>query len=318
VAATVAVSTYRRTERLTRLLHALAAQTLPSSRFDVVVYDDASGDGTADAARDLAATLPYPLRVLEGNVNRGPAFGRNQAWRAATADIVAFIDDDCVPDPDWLRAGLERFADPEVVAVVGRVEPAREQLANLGPYARTLSVHDARFFATANCFYRRSGLETSDGFDERFRRAAGEDTDLGLRVLAQGGRVDYAEDALVHHDIRPSELRAAASEAWRKWIDLALVVRKHPEIRATLLYCRLFWKPSHAWLLLAVAGAVGAAVLWPWLALLALPYLNHRVRTAPLARGMRAFAALPGAVLIDLLEIGTMIRSTIRYRTLIL
>jgi GT2 family glycosyltransferase len=112
-----------------------------------------------------------------------------------------------------------------------------------------LSAHDARFFATANCFYRRRALEQTDGFDERFRRAAGEDTDLGLRALALGGRAAYAADALVHHDVRPSEWRAAANEAWRKWIDLALVVRKHPEIRGTLLYRRVFWKRSHAVLL---------------------------------------------------------------------
>jgi GT2 family glycosyltransferase len=313
----VAVSTYRRLDQIERLLHALAEQSLPAAEFEVVVYDDGSADGTVDAIRALASHLPYSLRVHEGAVNRGPACGRNVAWRVATAPVIAFTDDDCVPQPDWLREGLAYFDDPQVVSTVGRVEPAPDQYADLGPFSRTLSVHDARFFATANCFYRRAALETADGFDERFRRAAGEDTDLGLRVLALGGRAAYAEEAVVHHDIRPSELRAAASEAWRKWIDLALVVRKHPEIRSTLLYRRVFWKPSHAFLLLAIAGAVGAA-FWPWAGAAVLPYLYFRVRRAPLAGGIRRVTTLPGALILDLLEVGTMVRSTLRYRTLIL
>ncbi|HWC35194.1 MAG TPA: glycosyltransferase [Mycobacteriales bacterium] len=313
----VAVSTYRRPDRIERLLHALAGQTLPATDFDVVIYDDASGDRTPDVIRQLIPTLPFPVRLLEGATNRGPASGRNEAWRAATAAVIAFTDDDCVPQPEWLRAGLGHFSDPDVVAVVGRVEPAPDQHDLLGPYSRTLSVHDARFFATANCLYRRAALEASGGFDERFRRAAGEDTDLGLRILAEGGRADYAEDAVVHHDIRASELRASAREAWSKWIDLALVVRKHPQIRRTLLYRRVFWKPSHAFLLLAIAAGI-AAGFWPWAALAALPYLDYRIRRQPLAGRLRRVTTFPGAVLLDVLELATMLRSTLHYRTLIL
>ena len=313
----VAISTYRRPDRVIRLLHALAAQAFPASDFEVVVYDDASGDTTVPTIRELAPRLPYSLRVLEGTQNRGPAAGRNQAWRAASAPVVAFTDDDCVPQPDWLSAGLRHFDDPDVVAVVGRVEPSPDQYDDLGPFSRTLSVHDDRFFATANCFYRRDALEASDGFDERFRRAAGEDTDLGLRVLANGGQSRYEPEAVVFHDIRPSELGASAREAWSKWVDLALVVRKHPQIRRTLLYRRVFWKKSHALLWLALLGAVGTVFL-PETALLAAPYLYYRVVNAPLAGRHRRLTTLPGAVLLDVLELGTMLRSTVRYRTLIL
>lgn len=297
-------------------MRALARQSLAAASFEVVVYDDASGDGTVESVRRLASELPYRLTVVEGSVNRGPAAGRNEAWRSARAGVIAFTDDDCVPDPDWLKAGLHHFGDPQVAVVVGRVEPSPDQYDALGPFSRTLSVHDAKFFATANCFYRRELLQASDGFDERFRRAAGEDTDLGLRVLAAGGRAEYAETAVVHHDIRPSDLRASAREAWSKWVDLALVVRKHPEIRQTLLYRRIFWKPSHAYLLVAIAAGVGAA-FWPWAALGVLPYLDFRIRRRPLAGGARRLTSLPGAVLLDVLELVAMARSSLRYGRLI-
>ena len=319
---TVAVSTYRRQAGLARLLDALSAQDLPPADFEVVVYDDASGDGTAELVRQRAATAKYQLRVIEGDHNMGPAHGRNAAWQAATAPLIAFTDDDCVPATDWLRNGMRHFAGPEVGAVVGHVEPAPSQLDNLGPFSRTLRVTDARFFATANCFYRRSVLEAASGFDERFRRAAGEDTDLGLRVTDAGCTAVFADNALVHHDIRRSEFRAAAREAWSKWVDLALVVRKHPSIRRTLLYRRLFWKKSHALLLAALVGVAVAATLRTPPAFLALffclPYLWHRLIEAPRSLGGAAFATLPGGFVVDLLEVFAMVRSSLRYRRLIL
>jgi GT2 family glycosyltransferase len=316
-AVTVAVSTYERPARMTRLLDALAAQTFPSADFEVVVYDDGSSAQSLETVRQAAATAPYRLRLIEGEVNRGPASGRNQAWRAATTPIVAFTDDDCVPTPAWLATGMAAFDDPAVAVAVGRITPAPDQEQLLGPFSRTMRAEDARFFATANCFYRRSALEAVEGFDERFRRAAGEDTDLGLRVLEHGGRAVFVADALVHHDVRPSELRAAAREARTKWIDLPLVVRKHPQVRRELMYRRVFWKKSHALLLLALAGAIAAA--WEPLTLIALaPYLWHRLWTEPLAHRSGRLRTFPGALLIDALEITTMVRGTLRYRTFVL
>jgi GT2 family glycosyltransferase len=298
------------------LLAALAAQDLPAVEFEVVVYDDASGDGTAELVRQHAKSMKCKVRLIEGERNMGPAHGRNTAWRAARAPLVAFTDDDCVPATDWLRNGSRAFSDPTVGAVVGHVEPAPDQLHLLGPFSRTLRVTDARFFATANCIYRRDALEAVDGFDERFRRAAGEDTDLGLRMIEVGWTAGYAADALVHHDVRASDLRAAMREAWLKWIDLALVVRKHPQIRNTLLYGRVFWKKSHALLLLAVLGAIASAFV-PWAGLLAAPYVYYRLWSLPLAGGLRRLTTFPGALLLDLLEVGAMLRGTARYRTLI-
>jgi GT2 family glycosyltransferase len=314
----VAVSTYERPDRVARLLEALGRQSIPATDFEVVMYDDGSSAASLETVRTLAAAAPFPLRLIEGGVNRGPATGRNHAWQATTAPIVAFTDDDCVPTPDWLSHALRAFDDPAVEVAVGRIEPAVDQLHLLGPFSRTMHATDARFFATANCLYRREALTSADGFDERFRRAAGEDTDLGLRVLERGGQAAFVNDALVHHDVRPSSLRAAAREAWAKWIDLALVVRKHPRVRRELMYRRVFWKKPHALLLLAVAGSIAAA--WEPLTLIAwVPYLWHRLRSAPLSHGwVGPVLTLPGALLIDAIEIVTMVRSTLRYRTFVL
>jgi GT2 family glycosyltransferase len=313
----VAVSTYQRKDRIARLIDALGKQSLSPTDFEVVVYDDASTDGTLALLRALAESTPFALRVVPGERNRGPASGRNVAWREGGAPVVAFTDDDCVPAPGWLAAGIAALEDPAVGVVVGKVEPAPDQAGNLGPFARTLRVDDARFFATANCFYRRDLLEAAGGFDERFRSAAGEDTDLGLRVQEGGARPIFVTEALVHHDVRPSEWSSAAREAWRKWLDLALVVRKHPQIRGDLLWGHVFWKKEHALLLLA-AAAVASAWTYPETLVAVVPYLYRKLRTAPISSGYGALTSLPGAIALDALEVGAMVRSSARYHCLIL
>src|SRR5205814_91015 len=80
----------------------------------VIVADDAACDETRrQVARWAARTCPAPAvrYVPVAGCAHGPAAARNRGWRAAAGEIVAFTDDDCVPAPGWLRAGLEAFCD---------------------------------------------------------------------------------------------------------------------------------------------------------------------------------------------------------------
>src|SRR4051794_26067559 len=91
---TVAVATRDRARRLGELLASLASQTLGVDRFEVVVVDDGSTDETPELLRreseNGGLNLSFEIREQSG----GPAIARNQAWRAGSADLVAFIDDD--------------------------------------------------------------------------------------------------------------------------------------------------------------------------------------------------------------------------------
>ena len=103
----VVVSTYNRPERLERLLASLRSQTLDASSYEVIVVDNGSSPGTATTL-DRERTRPgLTLKTVRHNLTRGPAGGRNSGWTLARAPLVAFIDDDCLADPDWLTAGLQ-------------------------------------------------------------------------------------------------------------------------------------------------------------------------------------------------------------------
>src|SRR5207248_10211948 len=94
----------------------------------------------------------------------GPAAARNAGWRAARGEVIAFTDDDTVPDPGWLRAGVAALESAD--AAWGRI---RVPLA-LPPtdYERNEAGLEAAEFATANAFCRRAVLEAVGGFDVGF------------------------------------------------------------------------------------------------------------------------------------------------------
>lgn len=315
---TVAVSTHGRAGLLPRLLAGLAAQTLPAGAFEVVVVDDGSPDGTAAVLEALVPQVPFALRVLRHERNRGAAAGRNTAWRAARAPIVAFTDDDCVPAPGWLEAGLAALESGGADVVVGRTEPDPTEAHWLErPFSRSLLVDTPRFFETCNIFYRRADLERLGGLDEAL--STGEDTDLGLRFTDAGARVAFVPEALVRHRVRPPDLRAHLREA-RRWSDLALVVRRHPAHRAELLVGRVFWKRTHPPTLVALTGLLAAAVTRSPRPLVLLAWwVVHRTLLDPACPGpRRRFLALPGALLTDAAEVEAMVRGSLRHRTLLL
>ncbi|MHB2023584.1 MAG: glycosyltransferase family 2 protein [Mycobacteriales bacterium] len=314
----VCVSTRNRAKLLPRLVDALEAQQVGPETFEVIIFDDASTDETPETLAALRSSRKLDLIPLRGEVQQGPAAGRNHAWRSARAPIIAFTDDDCVPSPWWLSVGLRAMKDARVIGV-GRVLPNPEQTDLLGPFSHTLWVDDSvvLWFATANVFYRRSDLEAVGGFDESFAHAAGEDTDLGLRVVESGARPRFLRHALVYHDVRARGLKAMLADQ-RRWADIPAVVARHPVLRRRGLHAGVFWQETHPRLLLLVAG-LALSHRDRRFALLAWPWLHYRTCVKPLCEGpRRRWVILPAALVLELNEMRHMISGSIRHRTIVL
>src|SRR5204863_1447520 len=118
----------------------LRAQTVGTGRFEVVIVDDASADGTRELLADAAQRGDLALTVLRHDRSRGPAAARNAGWRTARAPLVAFTDDDCRPSPGWLEAGLRALAATAngggEAIVQGLTEPDPDEAHRLGPFTR--------------------------------------------------------------------------------------------------------------------------------------------------------------------------------------
>lgn len=315
----VVVATHGRAALLPRLLRALEQQQ-GAPPFEVVVVDDASPDRTWQVLQDLATSSTVRLRVLRLPRNRGPATARNVGWRSSAAPFVAFTDDDCVPAEGWVAALATALRTADVAQ--GRTRPDPEQARDAGPFSRTLHVEqEDGFYQTCNVAYRRETLAPAGGFDEEFRHAAGEDTELAWRVIAGGARTTFVPEALVHHDVRPSDVWASLRDT-RRWGSVVLAVRKHPALRERL-HSRWFWRASHP---PALAAVVGLGLLacrrrgWPvGLALLA-PYVRHRTQTDPLPTlgPRRRVLLLPAALAVDAAEVCVCAAASVRQRRLLL
>lgn len=269
----VVVPTHRRVEGLRRLVKALSSQTLPAGQSEVVLVDDGSGRDIAAAIDQIAADAPLKIKVIHLDPGRGPAGARNAGWRAASSGLIAFTDDDCVPEPGWLEAGLAGFIDADVGVVQGRtVRPSDSPGYPYTPFTVIREVlAPSPWFEGCNIFYRRAALEEAGGFPERFGRfPCGEDTYLGWDVVDQGWQRAWAPDAVVEHELSERPWSWHLRFHWREG-ELVRLAAEHPNVRAW------FWrpwaiKPENAKFAAAALGAVGS-LRWRPALLATVPYL---------------------------------------------
>ncbi|MBX6312689.1 MAG: glycosyltransferase [Isosphaeraceae bacterium] len=224
--ASVVIPTYQRPRLLDRCLAAIAAQDFDPAAHEVIVVDDAASAATRRQVEGSAPWFRADLRYLPVNGRHGPAAARNIGWRAARGEIIAFTDDDCIPEPGWLRTGLATFG-PGVAAVAGRtIVPLPEEPTDYERNAARLEVAE---FITANCFCRREALERVGGFDERFAVAWREDSDLYFSLLERGDRIVRAPGAVVLHPVRPAPW-GISLRLQRNTVFDALLYKKHPAL----------------------------------------------------------------------------------------
>jgi len=203
---TVVIPTRDRPLMLERSVASVLASIGPHD--EVLVVESASRDPGATAAVARAAGVPCLTSAV------GASAARNLGWHAATADLVAFIDDDVFVAPAWAEA-LTTCADqhPEAAWIAGRIEvpegqsPEMRAVSTLkwtAPAALDASTPTGRCGHSANLTVRREALEAIDGFDELLgaggRLRAAEDVDLIDRLLATGRTGYYEPGALAWHD----------------------------------------------------------------------------------------------------------------------
>jgi len=315
-AVSVVVASHARPLRLRWLLNALEEQAFGEPWELIVVHDYDPG-----TARRVIDQHPLAQAGRLGHVAIEPGTGsparqRNIGWRAARAPYVAYVDDDCRPEPDWLERLMARAAGPNVV-VQGATRPdPLEAAAFAAPHARSLTIEPVnRYVQTCNILYPRALLEQLKGFDER--AVVGEDVDLALRARAAGARIEPAADAVAYHAWETPSLPRIIRQNMR-WRYLAYLVKQHPEFREQLPL-RVFWDEEHLRTGAAIAGLAGARLRSP-LAVLALPYVaNALARRGRHTRG-RLIAAieLPGQFVRQAAELGAHVAGSIQNRTLLL
>lgn len=244
----VVIPTMNRNDLLERCLHALRRQTISRDDYEIIVCDDAPSPRT----RALVDAMAIPMRgrprlqYVAVTGTQGPAGARNMGWRQARAPIIAFTDDDTLPEPGWLEAGLAAMASGAQAAAGRIVMPLPATPTDLELDAARLSQVE---FATANCFVRRDALEQVGGFDERYTAAWREDSDLHFSLLERGGVVTSAPDAVVVHPVRSMPFAAGLRMQKKVMFDV-LLYRKFPRLYRERI------RRGRPWFYLAVSAAL--------------------------------------------------------------
>jgi glycosyltransferase involved in cell wall biosynthesis len=239
----VVVPTYQRPRLLLNCLNALIIQNFPPDSYEIVVVDDADSEETRSLIENFlgetkcrksgsgqwSGTEVDPcsrIRYAAATHTHGPAAARNIGWRLARGEIIAFTDDDCLPEPEWLREGVAALND-DLAGVSGQViVPVPQDPTDYENNVARLANCD---FVTANCFYRRSALEMCGGFDERFTMAWREDSDLQFKLLTLSQRLGCAPRARVIHPVRPAPWGISIKEQRKSMFD-ALLFKKYPRL----------------------------------------------------------------------------------------
>ena len=180
---------------LPSLLDALDRQTLPRERFEIIVVDNGSRDGSGALAQERGARV-----VDEPRPNRARA--RNRGVEASAGPLVAFTDADCLPADGWLAALSACLAGVPLAAgavelVTGERPTRWEELERLWRFRQEAAVAQG-WAATANLGVRRDAFQAIAGFDPDYRHI-GEDVDFCLRARAAGFTLGWCPKSVVRH-----------------------------------------------------------------------------------------------------------------------
>lgn len=212
----VIIPVYNDAERLRLCLDALAQQTYPRDRFEVIVVDN----GSTSPPCELVESYPFCRFAVESRP--GSYAARNCGLQIARGEILAFTDSDCIPAPQWLAAGQEELVrQPNSGFIGGCIEvfprESRPTAVELYDMVFGLRQHSniAQFqhAATANMMTRRATFDRCGPFNDALK--SGGDSEWGRRATSHGLQGVYAEKAVVRHPAR------------RSWSEILRQTRRH-------------------------------------------------------------------------------------------
>jgi GT2 family glycosyltransferase len=237
----VVIPTRNRARHLSRTLQALAGQTFPRERFEVLLVDNGSTDATRDVASRFQTAFAHYKLLSE--MQPGAARARNFGIRQSAGDLVLFLDDDVIPAPRLLQEHwLAHQRHPES-AILGRVtfpwngteSPFRWVLIHRPEYLQSFRFADSEdvpfnHFYSCNVSLPRRAFSIVGLFDEEFRAYGFEDTDFGYRLVQSGIRIVFNPQAEGIHDFQRSFVQFAdnrfqAGQSFRR------LLQKYPELK---------------------------------------------------------------------------------------
>ena len=258
---TVIVPVRNRPSEISACLNSLARLNYPPDKLETIVVDDASEDTTPDVVKRFAG-----VRLLRMEQHRQASYCRNRAAEIARGDVLAFIDSDCLADPEWLKELVPAFRDPSLGALGGWVDAALEDngidryekvksALKMGSWFKR-SEQTERFFYVPACNFlvRSDAFACLGGFRESMH--VGEDVDLCWRLQDAGYALEYRPMGRVSHKHR-NRIGAFCARRFDYGTSEPALQQLHTG-RVKTLY--LPWTESLFWLTVVLSALLGSPI----------------------------------------------------------
>ena len=246
-AVTIVVPTFRREAALRTTLQALDEQRFPGDQYEVIVVDDDSEGSAAPVAEQMTRSSRAPMRyVNEGNA--GVATARNRGAAAAKGDVLIFVDDDMIVEPDHIERHLAARGEDSDCLVNGHWEFSPDVRSALAatPFGRfrieveewvkdgieKVPLDDVRTMpaqvTACNLSIGRALFQRLGGFDETFPFAGFEDQELSHRAERAGCRFIYDPTIRLQHNDNRLTLKQFCERQRRGALTAVHMASKHP------------------------------------------------------------------------------------------
>jgi GT2 family glycosyltransferase len=206
---------------LSKTIESLANQSFPKSKFEVIIVDDGSEKEDLSLLAKKFKKNFHSIKVVRQE-KLGLAAGRNLGVKSANSEIIAFTDNDCLPEKNWLANLVSKFGKPEIAGVEGKI---------ITDYPRKLFTSAPEniaggLFTGANTAYKKEIIEKAGYYDEKmgFWR---EDSEFAFRAM-KFGKIVFANDAIVYHPLRKDSMSNSFRYLFFLRNDFFCILR-HPE-----------------------------------------------------------------------------------------
>ncbi len=212
----VCICTYKRPQLLERLLGCLLRQSFPGkNEWEIIVVDNDKNESARDVVEKFAGKTGINIRYyceLQQNIS----LARNRAVREAGHDLIAFIDDDEFPAPDWLKNMVEFFDRHECDGVLGPVKPVyavpppdwiiKSKLLERPEHRSGYPIR-AKDMRTGNALLKKELFSLDPfPFDPAFGLTGGEDVNFFERMTERGYKFLWCQEAVVYETVPPERL----------------------------------------------------------------------------------------------------------------
>lgn len=315
----VVVPTFQRPQLLINCLRNLCRQTLNNEKYEVIIVSDGPDMMAKQIVAEYSACSSINIKFLSLPIKKGPAAARNLGWQNARGILIAFTDDDCLPDKKWLENICEHYRNETEIAFTGKViVPVTERPTDFELNTKGLETGD---FVTANCICTKVTLEAVGGFDEAFTAAWREDSDLEFKLLKRKVPIIKLNKAIIVHPVRPAPWGISIQEQ-RKAVFNALLYKKYPELYRQRIKRNPSWK-YYFMVLFFIVFVVSIFLKLTWLAIIAFfgwLYLTMAFVIKRLSAARKTFShifeMIVTSIVIPFLSVFWTIYGAIKYRVL--